>query len=271
MIMLSSDDLMQPGALLKYQKLLDELGSEAAQTVVSATWDVIDPQGVKTEMQGPDKQLWFEADRAQNLEQVIGAPLYKVKALELLKRCLGRLKNPFNFAATCYPRALYERVGGYGGNRLVNPDKWFHWKLLSVASLACFVDSPLFCYRWHPSNQTALELNSGSLKYLVDEYASTLELDAETLRRIGLSRESVIRSFLENDVINHGLATLARGSRARAARILRFGEAAYPEELRGLPRRWILRGLLCLGPIGGYAARRAYARHLRDQTSPRSS
>jgi glycosyltransferase involved in cell wall biosynthesis len=259
MIMLSSDDLMQPGSLQMYQKLLTELGPEAAQTVVSSTWDVIDSHGLKTKTQGPDKRFWFEQDRDTTLEQVTDAALYKVKALELLKRCLNQLKNPFNFAATCYPRALYERVGGYGGNRLVNPDKWFHWKLLSVASTACFLDSPLFCYRWHPSNQTALELNSASLKFLVDEYASTLELDSDVLERTGLTRDAFIRAFLENDVINHGLATLARRNRRRAARILRFGEAVYPEQLAALRRTWILRCLLWTGPIGEWIARLTYS------------
>ena len=261
MIMLSSDDIMQPNALCEYQSLLQELGPDASGAVLSATWDIIDPQGIKTGTGGPDRQLWTADDRTPQLESVTKHTVYGVRGDELLRRCLNRFKNPFNFASTCYPRVLYRLVAGYGGNRQVNPDKWFHWKLLSVAKMAYFVDYPLFSYRWHPANQNSLELNSDSLKFLVDEYVSTLELDARLLHRLGLSREIIVRSFLENDIVNHGLATLARGSRKRAARILRFGEAVYPDQLRVIRGRWFLRSLLWLGPLGGYLARNAYSRH----------
>lgn len=263
MIMLSSDDLMAPGALRRYQAILKELGPRSGESVLTATWDVIDPQGQKTGTQGPDKELWPEKDRVPQLESSVDHPVYGVGGTELLGRCLKKLRNPFNFAATCYPLSLYQRVGGYGGNRLVNPDKWFHWKILRVAEKAYFVDAPLFCYRWHPTNQTALELNAGSLKFLVDEYVSTLELDASVLQNLGLTRDQIIKAFLENDIVNHGLATLARGSRSRAKRILRFGEAVYPDQLRSVGRRWLLRSLLLLGPLGQFIARVGYARHNR--------
>ena len=264
MIMLSSDDLMQPNALQKYQSLLLELGQDSSQSVLTSTWDIIDPHGQKTGTSGPDDRLWNGTDRCPRMESILHSPIYAIGGDELLKRCLRLLKTPFNFAATCYPRGLYLKVGGYGGNRMVNPDKWFHWKLLSVAQKAYFVDSPLFSYRWHPTNQNALELNAGALKYLVDQYASTLELDAALLERLGITRDAVVQAFLEHDVINHGLATLARGSRSRAGRILRFGEATYPDHLRAFPKRWLLRGLLWLGPMGQYLARRAYARFDRS-------
>jgi hypothetical protein len=269
MIMLSSDDLMQPGALQKYRKLLTCLGEDAQRAVVSSTWDVIDPKGVRTGSQGPDRLLWTEQDRNPQLAEAASLPIYSVACDVLLKRCLARLRNPFNFAATCYPRKLYEQVVGYGGGRQINPDKWFHWKLLSVGGTAYFVDEPLFCYRWHPSNQTALEQNSGSLKFLVDEYNSTLELDEKLLQSLGLTRQEIIQNFLEHDIINHGLATLSRGGRVRARRILRFGEAAYPAQLRTLKRRWLLKGLLGLGPVGELIARRAYARHRQNDDPQR--
>ena len=190
--------------------------SDFGQVALSSTLDVIDPEGVKTGTQGLDPLLWPPSDRIRRLESITDRPVYAVKGTDLLARCLKRLKNPFNFAATCYPRSLYQKVAGYGANRLNNPDKWFHWKILSVADTAIFVDLPMFSYRWHPANQNALELASGALKFLIDEYATTLELETDLLHRLGSSRDDVIRAFLETDIINHGLATLARGSRARA-------------------------------------------------------
>jgi glycosyltransferase involved in cell wall biosynthesis len=263
MIMLSSDDLMRPAALATYQKLFEHLGAKGRSTIASATWEVIDPEDRITGKHGPDPKVYTPADRNSELEKLLGVPVYGVPAGVLLKRCLLQMKNPFNFAATCYSRELYQAVEGYGGGRLINPDKWFHWKVLGVAEMAYFIDQPLFAYRWHSSNQGAQESAAGALKFMVDEYVSTLELDGKVLEKIGLTREDVARSFVEYDIGRHGLATLARGGRKRARRMLDFGRAAYPQYVRRNRYARILQALLALGPIGQKIAARAY-RSYRD-------
>jgi glycosyltransferase involved in cell wall biosynthesis len=264
MIMLSSDDLMRGGALATYRKLFDHLGPRGSRTIASASWDVIDSEDRVTGQTGPDPSLWHEADRRADLEQLLGAPVYGVKADELLRRCLRQMKNPFNFAATVYATELYRTVEGYGGGRLYNPDKWFHWKVLGAADMAYFIDQRLFAYRWHCDNQMAQESATSALKFLVDEYVSTLELDPRVLERIGVSREAVLEAFVEYDIARHGLATLARGQRLRARRILDFGRAAYPQHVRRNRRARALGALLSLGPLGQRLAARAY-RAYRDQ------
>ena len=208
------------------------MGPAGRGAIASASWDVIDAEDRVTGKTGPDPSLWTEADRSAELEKLVGAPVYAVKAGELLRRCLGQMKNPFNFAATVYATELYQRVEGYGGGRLYNPDKWFHWKVLGQADMAYFVDRTLFAYRWHGDNQVAQESATSALKFLVDEYVSTLEIDAAQLGRLGLSRDDVLDAFVEHDIARHGLATLARGQRLRARRILDFGRAAYPQHVR---------------------------------------
>jgi hypothetical protein len=141
---------------------------------------------------------------------------------------------------------------------MYNPDKWFHWKVLGCADMAYFVDHPLFAYRWHGSNQIAQESAVGALKFLVDEYVSTLELDADLLERLGLSRDNVLDAFVEYDIARHGLATLAKGGRLRARRILDFGRAAYPQHVRRNRYARMLSLLLKLGPVGQKIAARAY-------------
>jgi hypothetical protein len=168
------------------------------------------------------------------------------------------MQNPLQFAATAYPRSLYEAVEGYGGSRLINPDKWFHWKLLSKADMAYFIDRPLFAYRWHASNQTAQQAGSGALKYLVDEYSSTFEFDATVLQEIGLTRSDMERAFIEHDIGRHGLAELARGHRSQARRVYTFGRAVYPQLARRNHRVRSLGLLLALGPCGQWIARTAY-------------
>ena len=104
-----------------------------------------------------DPAIWRASDRVDRLDDLAGGPVYRVASDELLRRCLRTMRNPFNFATTCYPRRLYESLEGYGGGRLINPDKWFNWRLLTVATSAYYVDRALFSYRWHPSNQTATQ------------------------------------------------------------------------------------------------------------------
>ena len=263
MIMLSSDDLMRPTALSTYYKLWDYLGAKGQSAIASATFDIIDPHDLITGQIGPDPSLWTQADRQPELEQLLSAPVYAVPGSELLKRCLRQMKNPFNFAATAYSRELYSKVEGYGGSRLINPDKWFHWKILSVAEMAYFIDRRLFAYRWHNQNQTAQESGVSALKFLVDEYMSTLELDGNVLEGIGSSRAKVVDAFVEYDIARHGLATFARGEGLRAKRILDFGRATYPRQVRRNRHAWALRALLALGPLGQKIAARAY-RAYRD-------
>jgi glycosyltransferase involved in cell wall biosynthesis len=261
MIMLSSDDLMRPCALATYHKFFEHLGPQSRATIAGATWDVIDQNDQVTGRTGPDPNLWTAADRQRELEDLLGVPVYCVPADELLRRSVRRMKNPFNFAATVYASELYRAVEGYGGGRLFNPDKWFHWKVLGVAEMAYFIDQPLVAYRVHPDNQAAQESATSALKYLVDEYVSTLELDGEVLKRIGISREAVLEAFVEYDIAQHGLATLARGQRVRARRILDFGRAVYPVYVRRSRRAFALRVVLAMGGIGQRIAQRAYRKY----------
>jgi glycosyltransferase involved in cell wall biosynthesis len=262
LIMLSSDDLARPGALATYRRIVESLGPSAETAVLTSAMDNISSDDRVIDRIGKEESLWHGAQRSAELEQVAGAPVYVMSADELLRRCLVQMKNPFNFAATCFPRGLYQAIEGYGAGRLINPDKYYHWKLLSVARNAYFVDRPLFAYRTHEQNQNSLEAGQGALKFLVDEYASTLEMDGGVLARLGVTRQALADALVEFDVARHGLATLARGNRIRAQRILQFGWAVYPDSVRLNRNARILSTLLRLGPVGERIATWAYARHL---------
>lgn len=260
-LMLSSDDLMRPGALKAYAALFGAIEPDA---VVTAAADIIDSQGARTGGIAPDPTLWTAAELVTGYPTPAGAKLYRIEAGELLRRCLASQRNPFNFLATAYARRLYEQVEGYGGGRTINPDKWFHWRLLGAASHAYYLDVPLFAYRWHASNQTAQQKASGALKYLVDDYVSSFEIEPRLLKRAGLSKDDVERAFVEHDIARHGLATLAKGDVERARRILLFGLSAYPAHARRNWKLWALGGLSML-PGGARLAGYAYRRRESDR------
>lgn len=261
MMMLSSDDVLMPGSLNVYERLFETWGPSGGGVIASAACHVIDPRGERVGMLCRQEDLWPDGSRDTELSQALGVAVFRREPRELLRDCLKTMRNPFNFAATVYGADLYRSVEGYGGGRQINPDKWFHWRALGEAEVAFFIDAPLVSYRWHDSNQTAQQANSGALKYLVDEYACTLELEETLLARMGLSRKDVVEAFVEYDIARHGLATLARGDRARARRVLRFGQAAYPEAVGSNPTSRVLSALLALRGLGKSFARLSYTRY----------
>jgi glycosyltransferase involved in cell wall biosynthesis len=273
MLLLSSDDRMLPGTCAIYARLEQALGDRAERLVWGSATTIIDSDGRTTGRVDPDPKLWRDAQDEPGLSAIVGVPVRSLPASDLLRRSLELLRSPLPFATTCYPKALHDAVGGYSGGRLMNPDKWFVWKVLSVADRAYAIDHPLFEYRVHGAGQAVLEQRSGALKHLTDEYIATFNLPESVLARAGLDREVLAAAFIEQDIALRGLVSLANGQRTTARRGLQFGIAAYPDVARANPKVWALRALLALGPLGTTVARavraRAEARWQERERRPR--
>lgn len=267
-ILLSSDDVMRPGALETYARVYSLLGDRAETTVLCASCDLIDEHDRTTgRIDLPGRGAWRDSDRDGELSAALGEPTLRVAADKLLHRSLAQVQNPFTFCATAYPRTLYEAVEGYGGNRLFGPDKRFHWRLLGVAESAVLIRRPLFGYRVHSQNQLAQQSQSGALKYLIDGYMNSFETEAALLAKAGLTRTDLEGAFVEYEIVRHGLALLSEGKRTTARRTLDFGRAAYPRHVRRNWRAWAVRLLLMTGPIGSWIAGRLRARLVPDKSS----
>ena len=164
MILLSSDDLIEKEALATYARLLEALPNGGANAVITSGEYFIDSEGKVIDVFGvPGPPILLSDDRVPSLDAVAGGPVYRVAGKELLRRCLLMMQNPFYFATTCYPRTIYDALGGYTVRRLYNPDKWFNWRMLELVDEAYYVDLPLFSYRWHTSNQLSQQKGSGRL------------------------------------------------------------------------------------------------------------
>lgn len=255
LLLLSSDDVMRPNALQRYAQAFEALGERARTTILSSSCDVIDENDQTVgRIELPGRRMWHSTDLDAELGDRIGVPTYRVEAASLLRRCLLGMQNPFNFCTTAYHRELYEAVEGYGGNRLIGPDKRFHWKLLGAADSTVLLQEPLFGYRVHTQNQLAQQSQSGALKYLIDEYVNAFDTEPALLAKAGVTREDLERAFIEYDIVRHGLAQLSEGKRAWAKRAIAFGRAAYPRHMQRNWRAWAFRLLTALGPIGTYIA-----------------
>lgn len=224
LIMLSSDDLVKPVALEVY----NSIANMNTGVVISSAWDIIDHNGKVTGRTGPNPKLWHVHDKDHFLSAQLQCPVYRVKSSTLLTRCLLHMATPFNFCTVAYPRSAYERTSGYGATRLINPDKWFHWRLLMETTEAIYIDDSLFQYRWHNQNQTAQQSNSGYLKFMIDEYRNTIELTDEILQYACLSRVQIERSFIQRDIYRHGMGEFSKGRWLKSLRIFFFGLSTYP-------------------------------------------
>jgi len=260
MLLLSSDDRMADGALAAFRSLERALGESADRAIWGTQVSLIDADGVRTGDAKPDPKLWRDARAEPALTETVGYPVRSMPATQLLRRSLELLRSPLPFATTCYPRTLHDLVGGYSGGRLMNPDKWFLWKLLSVAEMTYVIDAPLFDYRVHGGGQAVLEQRSGALKHLTDQYVATFNLPDSVITAANLERRTLAEAFIEQDIALRGLVSVAEGKRATARRTIQFGLAAYPDIARRNPKVWALRALVSLGPLGT-----SLARSLRDR------
>ncbi len=260
MLLLSSDDRLKPHALAVYRKLEQALGAKADRAVWGSSQAVIDAAGAVTGRVPNDSRLWRDAKLDEALSAAIGYPVRAIPARQLLRRSLELLRAPLPFATTCYPKALHDEVGGYSGGRLVNPDKWFLWKILAVAETAYAIDEDLVDYRVHGAGQAAQEQKSGALKHLTDQYIATFNLPESVLASAGLDREQIARAFVEQDIALRGLVSVASGNRTGARRAVNFGLATYPTLVRASSKVWLLRALIALGPLGTHVARLARGR-----------
>jgi glycosyltransferase involved in cell wall biosynthesis len=276
MLLLSSDDRMTPGALAAYARLETALGPRADTAVWGSATAVIDSKGQRTGVQfDPDPKCWRDSRDEPELSKAVGYPVRSLPAAALLRRSLELLRSPLPFLTTCYPRALHDAVGSYAGGRLMNPDKWFLWKVLSAAETAYRIDHPLFEYRVHDAGQGPQEQRSGALKHLADEYIATFNLPEEVLNKAGVTRDVLAAAFIEQDIALRGLVALSQGRRATARRGIDFGRAAYPELLRANRKVWALRALLALGPVGTRVAaalrERIERRWKEEESRPRET
>jgi hypothetical protein len=224
--------VVNKNAIEIYTKFIGEFGSQQNFAFCS-TFEKIDGSGNFIEHLSPSSSsIWYKSDINQELTEKMGFDVYQVSSGEMLNRCLTKFLNPFNFASTCYPKKQYEKIGGYGGGRLYNPDKWFHWKLLVEVDFVYFLDSPLFKYRWHNNNQANQQQQNQILKYWIDEYRNCFEVTNEMLNKSGLSSGSIAQNFVDRCIIPYVYKHLKEGNRLLGKRILHFGLSCYPTQLK---------------------------------------
>lgn len=230
MIMLSSDDVMYPTALEKYIEIIEAAEKhQFYSVVVTSTFEKIDAEGkFLTYLDADGSSIWKTVIKHPVLSNLTATDIRLLPNNDLLHSCLLKFNNPYNFAATAYKRSHYEAVGGYEGSRMMNPDKWFHWKLLEHTEHSVFVNVPLFKYRWHQTNQTAQLATSGALKFWMDEYRNCFETTQQMLEKSKLTKSELEQAFITNGM-KYVLLHIKNKEFKDAKRLYNFLKAAYPD------------------------------------------
>jgi glycosyltransferase involved in cell wall biosynthesis len=270
MLVLSSDDIMRPGALSVYRDTFYALGADAARTVLTSAVDIIDSTGKQgsVHLRAAGQLFYSEVAASEVPPDHNDIGLQLVPGSEALKRSLLEKNTPAMFLATCYARPTWEAVCGYRSGYRMWPDSHFLNKVLSLPGQQLgYVPQRLFGYRIHNQNQTSQEmtknLGRGALKYQMDAYLHTLEFPQPALDAIGLTRADLVDVFVGKAVVERGLQALEQGSPLRAARLLAFAFATYPEETLREKKALALASMLGLGPAGPLLAKAAGAAYRR--------
>jgi hypothetical protein len=184
--------------------------------------------------------------------------LDRFQGREALSYALARLRTVGWLGAILYSRQLYNAIEGVYNGRLMNPDKHYMYKLLSLDPEVIWLREPLFSWRIHESNQTAQERAAGAIKESLDNYIYTFEYPAQFLAQYGVTQQDLARAFIERSCLLKALTEIKDGSALLAFRYLCFALATYPRLTLRNPKFYV--GLMgCItGPLGQVAARAGY-------------
>jgi glycosyltransferase involved in cell wall biosynthesis len=255
--LLSSDDQMKPNALECYAEVLKELGGRAERAVLYSDVEVFNDRGEIIRVSQKGRWAWAAGVAASAGE----VPYLVYRGRDVLIESLRRLRTFAPFLSVVYSKKLWEAVEGYNSIRTIGPDKHFNYKLLSLDPTVAYVPRVLFRYRDFESDNRASQKTT--LKQAIDDYLYTLEFSEVYLSSLGLSRNEIIRTFLDRVCLREGLSLLGRRNYAQAFRLLAFALASYPGTTLRLPNTYPLMLLLGLGPLSLVVAPVLYTAYKR--------
>jgi hypothetical protein len=256
MNLLSSDDLMRPGALETYAAILRSRGEEAHRTVLASAVEVVDTEGTPVMMVGRAVDSFaLRRYPLEHLESLRELPPYEdYEGRDVLADSLRRLTTSASFCTTVYPRRMWEEVEGYNGIRSMTPDTHFFLKLLSLEPTFTYVNRPLYAYRTHASNQLSGQKSQRAVKFQLDQYLSSLELASLPLERYGLDSGRLERIYVTRALLTPALVNLAKGDPLHALRLFSLAVATYPWVAFRTPLFYAVGALLPLGPLARLVA-----------------
>jgi glycosyltransferase involved in cell wall biosynthesis len=249
-----ADDIAEPDAIERMVAVFGRPDVDPAGTIVITDAYFMESDGVRTHVLTRDPEGYSNFSVPYDTYRP-SPDLDRVKGLTALALAMAQLKTVGWFGAMMYPRALAESVEGVRNGRLHNPDKHYMYKLLSENPEVIWLHQPLFSWRQHDSNQTAVERAQGAIVQSLDDYIYTFEYSAAALQQWQVDRRKMIASFVDRGCLRKALAEIAHGSRLLAMRYLFFALATYPKVTIRNRKFYVAAMGVLTGPLGSWAAR----------------
>jgi glycosyltransferase involved in cell wall biosynthesis len=228
-LLLSSDDLMKPGALSCYAELINRYQERGRELVLMSATDVIDEKGNITGYKKAQTGDVINYYSGLNHHIDLEAEMNLLDGRDVLKGLIsGTFQPAGQFLTTCFSRKLYQEVGGYNTPMSLYPDAFFSHKLLSKNPVVVYVNRPFFAYRVHSNNNLASINKLANIKHLVDNYLLSLSFSRELLQDLELTDASAKKSFISNVILKPALYSVLGGQAGKALRLLAFGYASFP-------------------------------------------
>jgi glycosyltransferase involved in cell wall biosynthesis len=249
MILLSSDDIMNPGALEEYARVIHNYNGNENDLVIMSGCDIIDSHGKvfgqKRAMTGDViKFLEHEGVNVKEYEESNYEGLYILKAL-----LSGRFQPAGQFLTTCFSNKLFQKVEGYNSILSIWPDAHFSHKILFENPIVIYLNKNLFGYRVHEQNNLAATENLSNIKALVDGYHLTLLYPDKILNKAGFNKSQLKKKFIKNICLLPAIYALLRGNFKKPFHHLMFAFGSYPLITIGIWQSYIILLLLPIVPI----------------------
>jgi len=250
--LLSSDDIMNVGALRTYSDLIARFQKDAQRLVLmSQAWEIDGEDSVVRYIVKGADGFGPVRVRLPDQKEIEAQSHHEVhRGLDVFVSCMKRLETAGLFCSVVYSRQLWEAVEGYNSSQLMNPDKHFIVKVLRKDPVVIYVNRPLYSYRMHELGQANQQFREQGLKFHMDQHNYLLQYDDEWLEGTDITRDHQRRLFVNRDCLNRALVELARGNWTYASRLLAFAWSAYPSVVLRQGKSWCCAFLLALGPLG---------------------
>ena len=249
-LLLSSDDIMKPGALTRYAEAIyvyrkQKNENQPDSLIVFSAIDIIDSEGAITR-QLPARP-WANTARFEDACHEID--VFKYNGLEILNKRMATLGCVGRFLTTCVSRPLYDSVCGYRTVHTIDPDTFFAYKCMLQDPVVVYIDDYLFQYRMHDQGQATQQKKQGAPRYFIDLYYYTIEFSDDELARVGVARQELVDSFLDNKCGTGAIVNALRGNSRLAWQAFFIAAATYPQLYFRRWRSYLLLFILITGPI----------------------
>jgi glycosyltransferase involved in cell wall biosynthesis len=226
LLVLSSDDLMEPGCLENLYGALSELENSGQSNIalftdvymVNSNNDIIGYESFNQ----INSEITYSKINSFKEKKFDLKCVTKLDSKKVFKDSLLNIKTFAPFLSFVFSKDLFNQIGGYNLVRNIGPDKCFAIKVVSLLPNLFYIDVPLFSYRVHNTLNTVSQQNT--LKQVIDDYFYLLEYNEAFLlnNKLGFTHAQWRKNFINLKCYKPSLSMLKKGNLRQAFSLFFF-------------------------------------------------